>query len=212
MSATDPPPMVCFDLGGVLVRICRSWEEGLAAAGLPRRDHAHLDPQRRRSVVEQYTRGLIAPAEFYDRLSEAVDGLYTPAELARLHEAWVIEEQPGASDLVERLNAQGVTTACLSNTNHDHWVRMLDWPSLRALRHQHASHLLGAAKPEETCYRAFERRVGCAGEEIVFFDDLEENVTTARRLGWRAHRIDDSDSSVAQMERILRTLGLLPGC
>ena len=31
---TTPISLVCFDLGGVVVRICRSWAEGCAEAGL----------------------------------------------------------------------------------------------------------------------------------------------------------------------------------
>ncbi len=30
--------LVCFDLGGVVIRICRTWAEGCAAAGLEVRD------------------------------------------------------------------------------------------------------------------------------------------------------------------------------
>ena len=31
--------VICFDLGGVLVRICRDWNEGCAAAGIDPRTH-----------------------------------------------------------------------------------------------------------------------------------------------------------------------------
>ena len=41
--------IVCFDIGGVLVRICRTWEEGCIAADVPLRpfeekpDHVLID-------------------------------------------------------------------------------------------------------------------------------------------------------------------------
>ena len=50
--------VVCFDLGGVLVRICRSWDEACGHARLPYRLPELMGTEafrlRRREVVERY--------------------------------------------------------------------------------------------------------------------------------------------------------------
>jgi putative hydrolase of the HAD superfamily len=42
---------------------------------------------------------------------------------------------------------------------------------------------LGAVKPEEAIYRALAEALGCAYDEIVFFDDMENNIAGAAALG-----------------------------
>ena len=50
---------------------------------------------------------------------------------------------------------------------------------------------VGAIKPEPAIYRVLIERLGCAPEEIVFFDDLERNVSAARALGIKAFLFTD---------------------
>ena len=83
----------------------------------------------------------------------------------------------------------------------------------RLVHHLHASHLLGLLKPDEAIYRAFERASGFDGtdgrpEEILFFDDLEENVEAARACGWSSVRVDHTGDPAEQMRRELRERGL----
>ena len=60
-SNATPPSLVCFDLGGVVIRICRSWEEGCAAAGLPLRGVESRDETRhlRTAAVVEFQTGRI---------------------------------------------------------------------------------------------------------------------------------------------------------
>jgi len=210
--------LVCFDWGGVILRICRTWDEALGQAGLDKR----IDPddpaivERRRPISLAYQTGRIACADFFASLSDAVGAAYTPEELRRLHDAYLIEEYPGVRPLIDRVHRAGrVETGLLSNTNHRHWVRHLDderpadFPTVGLLGHRHASHLLGVAKPEEAIFRRFEAESGFGPESILLFDDLEDNVAAARRAGWRAERIDHAGDTAAQMERVLGRFRLL---
>jgi len=211
--------MVCFDWGGVILRHCRSWQEGCAAAGLPVHERVLTaeHTQRRRGVTQEFQRGLITPDRFFDGLVAANDGLYTREELVRIHDAWLLDEYPGIHDLLEQLCAiESIETALLSNTNHEHWVRHLaksdggapDYPAAGLLKHRHASHLLGLAKPDEAIYREFERLTGATGEEILFFDDLRENIETAARLGWRGVHIDHTTDTCVQIRAGLASAGI----
>jgi putative hydrolase of the HAD superfamily len=104
----------------------------------------------------------------------------------------------------------------LSNTNHAHWRRLappahveaIEYPTPRMVRHLHASHLMGLSKPDEAIYREFSRRTGFAPERIVFFDDMEENIIAAQRTGWKAVQVDHAGDTVAQMSRVLESMGV----
>ncbi len=214
--------LVCFDWGGVILRHCRSWAQGCAAAGLdvrPGIDAPDLVAARR-AVTRAFQIGEMTPDDFFPSFERACAGLYSRAELVCLHHAWLLDEYPGMQDVVATLTATpGVETALLSNTNHAHWVRHLpgpggarpDYPTAGLLRHRHASHLLGLAKPQAEIYHAFEERVGYRGEEILFFDDLAENIEIAQSLGWRCVLVDPLTQTTApQISGALAAHGVMP--
>lgn len=214
--------LVCFDWGGVILRICRSWSEGCQRAGLPLR----VPPERlaapdllaiRRAAADDYQAGRLDDGAYFEAVRRGVGGAYTRDEIARVHDAWLIGEYEGIDDLLARLHATpGVSTALLSNTNPRHWARQHPghgyagphFPAIRRLRHAHASHLLGVTKPDPSIYAEFERRTGHRGRQILFFDDLPENVAAARAAGWYAELIDHTSDTAAQIDRHLRTLGV----
>ncbi len=217
-----PIQLVCFDLGGVLVRICRTWEEACSRAGIDLRagdEWERLRPARR-EITRLYGIGRIDCQQYFRDVSHAMGGLYSPEEVQRVHHAWTIEDYPGAGRVLERLNEAGVRTACLSNTNRSHWIRLIhhdgardlpgepEFPVVRLIREQYASHLLGAAKPDPSIYAAFLRAVDVSPDRILFFDDLEENIAAARQAGWIARLIDYQADTAGQIEAHLRDLGV----
>jgi HAD superfamily hydrolase (TIGR01509 family) len=213
--------MVVFDLGGVVVRICRSWQEACRAAGVEHRVGMDdpLVQWNRREVVKRFERGEIASEEFFARVAATTDGLYGPDEVRRVHSAWLIDEYPGVDALVDDLHRAGIETGILSNTNHTHWEIMgrrepeARYPTLWRTSHPHASHLLGLAKPDRAIYDEFARRSGRVGRtaSIIFFDDLQENVDAARAAGWRSERIDHTGDPASQMRAYLREHAVVLG-
>jgi putative hydrolase of the HAD superfamily len=203
MQHHSKPLLVCFDLGGVIVRICRTWEEGCARAGLPLRGMEQRDASRslRSAAVLEYQTGRIDDGTFSHRISAALGGAYTPAEVMAVHRAWVIEEYPGVVELIDSLHDSGFETAALSNTNSAHWAQIQSWTAVRRIQRPRLSHIMGLHKPDQAIYRAFEASVGRRPEEILFFDDLPENVESARASGWQAHRIDPSGDPAEQVRR-----------
>ena len=73
-------------------------------------------------------------------------------EVAAAHDGWIEGEMEGAASLLVDLKAAGHTTACLSNTCACHWDEMQRWPIFRHIDFPHASHLLGAFKPDGKIY------------------------------------------------------------
>ncbi len=213
MSSPSDVRLVCFDWGGVILRICRSFAQGCERAGLDVRLDTD-DPDLysvRRTISARYQVGEISEKDFFESVAASTREAYTPDEIARIHDAWLIEEYPGVRELIEALHAlDGVRTGMLSNTNARHWARReRDFPAAGLLHHQHASHLLGLAKPDERIFRAFEQETGARASEIAFFDDLPENINAANAAGWRGVLIDHEGDTAAQMRSALGAFGLL---
>lgn len=208
---SDSRPLVCFDVGGVLVRICRDWAEGCAAAGVEIRPF-ETDPDHlaaRGLLLGELQRGQVADGDFHARFSALLKGTWSPEEVARIDAAWLLDPYPGTPELVRDLQDAGLETACLSNTSHGHWEALLGYEAIAALRHRHASHQMGLVKPDPAIYAAFEHAVDRTASQILFFDDLPENVEAARARGWDACRIDHAGDPAAQMRRHLQERGLL---
>lgn len=209
---------VVFDWGGVILQICRSWEEGCARAGVPHRERpgGEAMTMERRRLNELYQTGMIDCDSFFQAVAATTSGLYSVDEVIRIHDAWLVSEYAGVRELIQELNGAGrVQTGLLSNTSHRHWLRHMpsataaaDFPTIGLLTHKHASHILRLAKPHVDIYRAFERESGFGPSQILFFDDLPENVSGARAAGWNAHQIDHTGDTASQMREALRGLGV----
>lgn len=223
MNAPDADTVVCFDLGGVVVRIARDWQEGCAAAGIDVRDpdrfHEPTIKANRRELAHAYQLGNIACDAFFAGIADNTAGLYSADDVRAVHRAWILGDEPGVERLITEINATpGLRTACLSNTNHDHWQRDLRGnaerrapsPAFAQITTTLASHELRLAKPDPAIYAAAEECLGAPPERIVFFDDLPENVAAARERGWNAHHIDHAAPTAPQMRRALAALDLVP--
>ncbi len=211
--------IVCFDVGGVLVKHHRTWDSGCMAAGVPVRPGA-MSPEmaaQRREVTTQYTTGRIDCSRFYSEMSRVMKGLYSPDEVRKIHHQWLGPEYDGVSAVLHRLiSVNTIDTGILSNTNASHWARMnktevkpAEFPSPAMLRHRHASHLLGYAKPDPRAFREFERRTDYRGAEILYFEDLPENAEVAKGQGWIVELIDHTGDTASQLEAALVKHGIL---
>jgi putative hydrolase of the HAD superfamily len=116
----------------------------------------------------------------------------------------MLDEYAGVAELIDRVHDAGLDTAALSNTSHDHWVRIVGYPAVKRLRHLLASHLMGLHKPDPMIFRTLEQQLGYHAGEIIFFDDTPENVIAANGVGWRAHLIDSEADTAQQITAILR--------
>jgi putative hydrolase of the HAD superfamily len=208
-----------FDLGGVIVRAARSFEEACALAGcgeLPlARDAAFLG--RHAPLIAAYMAGRIGTDTYTRACEDASGGALTRAEARRILDAWVGGEYPGVAAVLDAIEARRVRTAVLSNTNAAHWALIADGDAARAAypsvsRHQHLflSHQLGLAKPDPAIFAAVEATAGVDAAHILYFDDVLPNIEAARARGWQAEQIDHLvDSTAPQLIVHLRTHGVI---
>ena len=214
---------VVFDLGGVIIRIHHSWQHAAAAAGVlvsnnPAHDLARLpmlDPTQYRAddfrkLVSAHQRGILSHEDFCKGVSDLTQDLVSAQDVARIHNSVIVGAYDGAEQLLQDLKARGISTACLSNTNHQHWKIMRDISAFTAIQHRHASHLFQLEKPNQDIFRAFESATHARPVDILYFDDLAENIAAATQAGWRAILIDARSETVPQIRSALATHGVLP--
>jgi putative hydrolase of the HAD superfamily len=212
-NRTSKIHLVIFDAGGVMVRLAKSWEEACRRAGVPYPEIV-MRPEVAaavRAVIDPSERGLVTQEQFDQRVSELL-GL-EPEQLSKVSAAWLVEPYPGIEALIERLAGNGVSLACLSNTNERHWGIMTGAGYHASLPVQHfshtfASHLVGIRKPEPGIYEHVEKTTGIAPESILFFDDRPDNTAAAAKRGWQTLTIDAA-RPVEQMTDHLIDRGLL---
>lgn len=203
--------VVCFDLGGVLVRITLDFVQAAERAGVgaiaSRGSFLEFGP------FIDFQAGRVDEPTYLEALGahlgcSAEDALST-------HNHILVEPYAGTHDLIVELAGQGILCACLSNTNAPHWheMRATDrFPNVRDLKLGVASHEHELEKPDPRFYRQFETLASrqlqspLLPEEVVFFDDTRPNVEAANALGWRAFWIDPTRDTAVQMRRILISL------
>jgi len=214
--------LVVFDWGGVLIKICRSLQEACERTGIEYRDVAAHPELRvsRQELSGQYQLGLMTCDEYFAKAADRTGGAYSEAEIRTLHDAWLIGEYEGVSDLIDEIHAAGLQTALLSNTNASHAMRQssrnadgsLEFPAPSKLGYRAMSHELGVAKPERSIYDRTLATCGFEGRaaEAIFFDDLQENIDAALGLGWNSALIDHEGDTAGQMRKVLCAGLVLP--
>lgn len=208
MSHTLEQRAVIFDIGGVMVRICHTWQDAAAVTGI----ETPLLPPEPVSLMDApgfdaYQAGEI-PLEQYTSLLASFLGC-TPEQAFLAHQGILKDEYPGIGQLVEELTHAQVVTGCLSNTNAPHWVDLTQHPrfeTVHKLQFKMASHEVGLAKPDPRIFELYCQTIGLAPAHITYFDDNRANVESAVSLGWNAHLIDPEGDTVAQMRQVIASL------
>ena len=109
------------------------------------------------------------------------------------------------AELIERLGKK-YTLACLSNSNALHWPRAMNEMGLgKMLQYHFSSHITGKLKPDKESFEYALQQLNCEPEAVVFLDDNEINVNSAREMGITAYRA----RGPKEVEHILHTSGLL---
>jgi glucose-1-phosphatase len=101
--------------------------------------------------------------------------------------------------LIEKLKNKRISVACLSNINAIHMDRIDEilmksssYSGLKDLMDLcFLSNEMGLKKPDIRAFHKVLEITGTIPEEILYFDDLEENVMTARSLGIQSHLVRD---------------------
>jgi HAD superfamily hydrolase (TIGR01509 family) len=197
-------PILVLDIGGV---VYRSWPDeafhvrwaercGCNVATLTERFWAGDD-----WVLAEL--GKISQAENVRRMAVR---LGVSPDLARqmIFEGWASQPDEALARFVAGLRSAGAKVAALTN-NTSTEAELLSRPELARLFDLAISSAdAGLQKPDEAIFRHAEARLGAAGADLVFVDDVEANVEAAKALGWRGVWFRSTGQAIAEIEAAFR--------
>lgn len=194
---------VIFDLGRVLIDF--SFEP--FAQLMRERGAVFSSLQDLATQVNMYEheKGNISTTEFVDN---ALSLLNIPTSREELITAWTNIFTPRHEMLVLAQSLKTTHTVCiLSNTSELHWDYLKKNYPLQNSAHQlFTSFELRAMKPDPTIYRAVEHHSKSKPEEILFFDDMPDNINGAQACGWNAAL----HTTFEETQQVLKKYGVLP--
>ncbi len=191
-----------FDLGGVLIQnsIHVFYERTMAKLGVT---ITQLQPIFE-EVEKPFERGEMSPQQFWQEVARRLGESYDPSML----DLWVGDlkqqtpEIPHMLDLVDRLRSNGYKLGLLSNTTAPH-------VAVNRTRHIFdrfdvalMSNEIGCRKPDKEAFQKLADGLGVAPQEMIFIDDLSENVAGAEALGIVAIKFNGYEPLVTQLQSL----------
>jgi len=186
-----------FDLGNVLVHIHPA--EFTRTLGITDKPAIELHRDGIVSLVRQYENGDLTTEEYLDGLDRLFDSRYSANELQQAMLAVIGEPIAGMEEVVHHVRAQ-MPVALVSNTNELHFEYSLkSVPAVRLMSSYFLSYKLQASKPDSSYYAQVLDALGVDPSEVIFIDDLSENVEGASKAGMRGvhfRNVDDLSESL----------------
>ncbi|RMG59179.1 MAG: HAD family phosphatase [Deltaproteobacteria bacterium] len=196
---------VVFDFGNVIYRFDRNAFIGSLASDTGKDPDLLYKVLYGSDLPLLFERGEIGGREFFERFSEMA-GLSLDYGAFVRHFCSMFSPVEGMEELVREV-ATRLPVGLLSNTNEVHHEEVIEkcpvYPLFSAVV---VSYSVGAMKPEREIYLRAVREMGTPPAEILFVDDVEENVEGARRAGLQGLLFEGPE----KLRRDLKKLGVLP--
>ncbi|MGW0801733.1 HAD family hydrolase [Nonomuraea sp. NPDC002799] len=141
-----------------------------------------------------FERDLAARLRTVDGLPPVADGL-----LERMFSGF--ERVDAMYDMLRDVRTNGLKTCLLSNS-WSHTYPRDDWDDI--FDAVVISGEVGMRKPEARIFHHALDRIGLDGGECVFIDDIEANILAARELGISGIHHKDADTTIGELESLLR--------
>ena len=191
-----------FDLGNTLIKLAyeRVLENLCRDATVTRDELVELLEEP--GLYRDMERGAISFWEFYENVC---DKSGYRGSIREFHEVWsdfFDGTTAGAEELLERVRTK-YRVAFLSNSNEVHAELIpRKFSSLFEKDDRFIfSHRFKVAKPDPEMFRRALDTIGATPHQVVFIDDLSENVAAARALGMQAFQFIDTQSLIRQLEQ-----------
>ncbi len=181
---TTSPRAVVFDLGMVLIHVAYS-RSARNLAPFCKVDAAAVQRALDQSpLLHAFESGDISFTTFVESF-RSTTGYSGDDTVFRQFFADIFDPLPEMIDFLGQLDAEGIPTFLLSNTNEiaaEHVRR--SYPFYRLFDAHVLSHEVGCMKPKPAIYEAVERVSGLQGPALFFIDDRPENIDAALARGW----------------------------
>jgi glucose-1-phosphatase len=157
------------------------------------------------SFTQQYETGLLSTEKYLHELRAVFNLQFTTEQLARAFSCIIQNPVEGIAEIVQKVS-QTHQTALVSNTNEIHFKLSVErFKALNILQKHYLSYQLHVMKPSQGFYNAILQDQKIAPSQIVFIDDLAENIKAAKDTGMQVIKFE----GITQLEANLKTLGVL---
>ncbi len=195
--------VVLFDLGGVIVQF---QDPGYFAQMLGETDDARaLAKWVTCPALQLYEKGEIDRQEFARGIIAYFEIDTLPEKFLTNFLVWPQDVFPGSEEVISNIQSD-IRVGCLSNTSEFHWHNQKSSALLKKMfEHRFLSFQMGYLKPDAAIYLEVTKRLGCAANAILFFDDNIDNVKSAVEFGFNAHLV----RGTSEAHNILKKYNLL---
>ena len=179
--------IVIFDLGGVLYDIDkrkfeRTFKESLEV-------NVSYEQLLTDSLFYKYETGKISTREFLQELKRKYFPSKSYEQIKNIWNSILVGNNKDSENVVKSLKDKGFTLTLLSNTNELHYSELYKTAAtfLDKFDKIFLSYEIGLTKPSSEIYRYVLDKLYTSADKVVFIDDSEENVLSARKLGIKAY-------------------------
>ncbi len=168
---------------------------GSAMQRMAERDGSH--------PLYELEKGELTEASFLERIADELEPeLGHRPEMHRFSEIYfeALKPNPPMIDLMRELKRRGLRMALLTN-NVREWEPL--WRSMVPIDELFDvvvdSAFVGCRKPDPEIYKITLERIGLAGDECLFVDDVEVNCAAARELGMTAVHFRANEQAIEEI-------------
>lgn len=190
-----------FDLGNTLIKLAyERMLENICRDSTVTRDEL-IEILEAPGSYRDMERGALTFWEFYEFVCDKTGYRGSIREFNEIWSDFFEGTMPGAEELLEKVRAR-YRVAFLSNSNEVHAELIpRKFSSLFEKDDRFIfSHRLKVAKPDLEIFRRTLDILGTTAQQVVFIDDLSENVAAARSLGMQAFQFIDTLTLTRQLE------------
>ena len=197
------PKVILFDLGKVLVDFDWRVAANRIAAYSEISAEEIIAFFKGTDLMVRFETGAISPEAFYQEIRAAI-GYRSDIDEFRTAFSDIFTEIPEMVRLHAALRAARIPVWIFSNTN-DWAVSHIrkEFPFFSEFDGYFLSYVIGAMKPHPRIYESAEHVTGFQGEEILYIDDLAENVEAGAMRGWQAIHHVSHAQTIPQVEQII---------
>ncbi len=192
--------IVLFDLGNVILYIDFGafWRD----LGFIQTEETTPFTDGYKSLTLKYETGYISTDEYLNGLRTVFKNKFTAAQLEDAFSCIIQQPVEGITDIVKRVSA-GNQTALVSNTNEIHYKLCLKkFEGLKSFQKNYLSYQLKIMKPAPGFYDAIIKDQGIFPSQMLFIDDIAENVEAAKSAGMQAILFRSTGELVTELKNL----------
>ena len=189
-----------FDLGGVVLevnfqRVFKSWAAMSALNQNEIKSLFKLDEH-----YQQHERGQINASVFFEHLRQSLQLTATNDEMTHAWNSIFGKEMTASLDAIDVIRSK-LPAYGFSNTNRTHQIYWEHhYPRIpNTFEKLFVSSEIGLRKPDAEAFEFILNELSLGPNEVLFFDDTQENIEGAKRLGIQTVLVSGADSVVSAL-------------